>query len=231
MEYLDSRFDEQFSKIENLTWHPWVGKDYVNSKRKVLLVGQSQYATDEKGNFDENTAQDFKKETTTREYAYNTISLEEEPAKFYNQLFKIFEVYDKGRKEFWSKVAYYHFFQDVDKQVSANKHLKQERMSAWKTWGNIVDLIKPDICIFLGKGMYHYYDIWSNENNIRFEWKDIENTGFACKPIKGIFENNNTSLNVKFLFIKHPSWIFDVKGWNNFLKEQIPEIMQFLNSK
>ena len=37
MKYYDTSFDSQFDAIENLTWKPWVGKDYSNAEHKVLI--------------------------------------------------------------------------------------------------------------------------------------------------------------------------------------------------
>ncbi len=52
MKYLDRQLDKEFDKVENLTWYPWVGKDYVNSERKILIIGESHYLNE--GSDDEN---------------------------------------------------------------------------------------------------------------------------------------------------------------------------------
>lgn len=46
---LDKQFDEDFKKVEFLTWYPWVGKNYSEAKVKILIIGKGQYSTDERG--------------------------------------------------------------------------------------------------------------------------------------------------------------------------------------
>ena len=36
---VEVKYDSQFNQIENLTWYPWVGKDYEDGKRRILIVG------------------------------------------------------------------------------------------------------------------------------------------------------------------------------------------------
>ena len=40
---VEVKYDSQFNQIENLTWYPWVGKDYEDGKRRILIVGESHY--------------------------------------------------------------------------------------------------------------------------------------------------------------------------------------------
>lgn len=37
--------DENFNKIDGLNWLPWVGKEYFDSERRILIVGESHYLT------------------------------------------------------------------------------------------------------------------------------------------------------------------------------------------
>ena len=38
-----SIIDNQFDQIEGLSWYPWVGHNYMNSERRVLIVAESHY--------------------------------------------------------------------------------------------------------------------------------------------------------------------------------------------
>ena len=33
---VEVKYDSQFNQIENLTWYPWVGKDYEDGKRRIF---------------------------------------------------------------------------------------------------------------------------------------------------------------------------------------------------
>ncbi|WP_303207012.1 hypothetical protein [Bacteroides oleiciplenus] len=229
---LDKSFDSEFDKIKNLTWYPWVGKDYKDAHVKVLIIGESQYATTEDGRPDDETAADFKSnKATTREFAYNTITKEVNPAKFYNNLLKTF-VPDENIEIFWNKVSFYHFFQDPDEAVSSNKHLKKECLKAWSLWREIIEILQPDICVFCGVGLGKYYEQWNETIGKEFNWQDIQ-TDF-CKgnhqpPIFGRFDITSIKM-ANLLFINHPSSRgYSPDRWHDFLKQQFPEVMKWLN--
>ena len=42
---VEVKYDSQFNQIENLTWYPWVGKDYEDGKRRILIVGCLLYTS------------------------------------------------------------------------------------------------------------------------------------------------------------------------------------------
>ena len=44
MEHLiDTSFDKDLSNIDGLTWLPWIGNNYKNNTRRLLIVGESAY--------------------------------------------------------------------------------------------------------------------------------------------------------------------------------------------
>lgn len=69
-EILDKSFDSEFDKIENLTWYPWVGKDYKEGTRKILVIGDSHYSVDCEGCFDQECYDDF---MSTKETSRNIL--------------------------------------------------------------------------------------------------------------------------------------------------------------
>ena len=40
-------YDKQFETIEGLSWLPWVGHNYINSKRRILIIAESHYVNGE----------------------------------------------------------------------------------------------------------------------------------------------------------------------------------------
>lgn len=226
-EILDKSFDGEFDKVKNLAWYPWVGKCYKDSPCKVLIIGESQYAVTEEGNYDIETANVFKNKETAREFVFNTLTREFAPAKFYINLLNTFVSIDQT-VTFWNKVSFYHFFQKTDKAVSGNKHSKQECLGAWDLWRDIIEILQPDICIFCGIGLRNFYDKW----NSNADWKDVR-VAF-CKekqqhPIQGKYNVIPDKI-VNFFFIHHPSSRgYSPDLWHKFLKEQLPEMMEWLN--
>ncbi|MFR3328644.1 MAG: hypothetical protein ACLTSL_00495 [Odoribacter splanchnicus] len=225
---LDKSFDDEFDKIRNLVWYPWVGKGYKNSPCKVLIIGESQYAVTEDKKYDEDTANAFNKnKETAREFVYNTVTREILPAKFYTNLLNTF-ISAEQTSAFWNKISFYHFFQTTDKAVSGNNHLKEECLNAWNLWREVIEVLQPDVCIFCGIGLRKFYETW----NKKADWKDVE-AAFVKEnqqlPIQGKFSISPDKI-VDLLFIHHPSAPGYSPGrWNEFLKQQLPEMMQWLN--
>lgn len=231
---MSNSFDSEFDRIENLTWFPWVGKDYKSAPCKILIIGESQYATQEGGEFDKETAEAFlRNKETTREFAYNSIAKEEKPAKFYRNLLDTF-LLDRNVEAFWNKVSFYHFFQRPDKAVSSNTHLKKEWLEAWSLWQKIIGVLHPDICIFCGVGLRRFYEEWNESIDKEANWYDIK-VDF-CKenrqpPIRGEFEITAADI-TQLLFINHPSSRgYSPECWREFLKRQLPEVMDWLNEE
>lgn len=226
---LNKEFDSEFDKIEDLTWYPWVGKDYKNSDYKILVIGESQYAVDEEGEFCEETSKAFlNSKEISREFFFEAVEQSVETKTFYTSLFKTYmdEVSKENLEMFAGNISFYHFFQTVDEKVSGNSRNKEERLLSWKIWGEVVNVLKPDLCIVHGISMHKYFDSFCNSNDVSFDWADVE-SGFYEKgqqPIKAECKLDlDKSMNL--IFLRHTSSIgYSSKLWREFLNHQYPEI-------
>lgn len=187
--FLNTQFDKDFGKIENLIWYPWVGKNYGERDFKILVIGESQYAVDEEGAFCEETSDAFlNNKETSREYFFDAIEQSDETKNFYTSLFKTYfeEVSESRLKSFAKNISFYHFYQTVDKKVSSNDRNKVERLISWRIWSEVVNTLKPDLCIVHGMMMYKYFDVFCDNNDKDYQWEDVD-SGFYKKgqqPIK-----------------------------------------------
>lgn len=223
----DKSFDQQFKQIKGLRWYPWVGAGYKEALQKVLIVGDNLYAVDENGVYDEETARDFlSNRETAREYIVESMEEGKRHAKFYDRLADTFVSKDQI-EHFWNKVAFVHFFQNPDNQVSGNAHNKGERMEAWNRWQELSEVLCPNICIFCGKGLEKYYEEWNESIGKSADWQDVYKGG--QQPVRRgstIAGGHRTDL----IFIHHPSSRgFAAEQWHEFLKQQFPEMMAWLN--
>lgn len=65
---LDNSYDLLFEKIAGLSWNPWVGKDYAEGKRRVLIVGESHYIKEASEEMTQSKMEQFKSDKSfTRE--------------------------------------------------------------------------------------------------------------------------------------------------------------------
>ncbi len=108
---LDTSYDGQFDEIESPRWRPWVGRGYHNAPRKLLIVGESCYAQDEKGNPSPETEADFLQNRDTTRGVLNCNLEKEDTWKVYTGLCNTLvggnEIED--RRKLWERVAYYYY--------------------------------------------------------------------------------------------------------------------------
>lgn len=218
---LNKQFDNDFDKIENLKWYPWVGENYLNNGFKVLIIGESQYAVDENGNYCKETSDAFKKDKAiSREYFFDAVNQSVETKNFYRSLFKTYteEITVEWLKTFAGNIAFYHFFQSVDRQVSGNNRNKAERLLSWRIWNDVVNILRPDLCVVHGISIHKYFDTFCKSIKKEYKWEDIE-SGFYVgqQPIQAEFVPN-TDKAIDLIFLRHPSSRgYSYKNWRNFL--------------
>ena len=56
----DKQYDAEFDSIKLLERYPWVGINYANNNCRVLVLGDSHYATEEDGSFSQEEYDNFK---------------------------------------------------------------------------------------------------------------------------------------------------------------------------
>lgn len=229
-EILDQSFDFEFDKIKNLTWFPWVGKDYKDAPYKVLIIGESLYATNEK-EYDKEADEAFKQDKNTiRELSDNAIK--GNGKKFYLNQSPLFIGKYGGLNQLYAKIAFYDFIQRPAHAVSGDIK-NPDFMNGWKCWYELVKVLQPDICIFCGLSIKKQFPEFSQQLGVDPQWKDIKesdfyNLGKRIFPIKGCFVIEDHEINM--LFIQHPSRMTDITQWHDFLKQQIPEAIEWLTA-
>lgn len=228
----DKSFDSDFAQIAGLSWYPWVGAGYKEAKQRVLVIGDNLYAVDENGDYDEETARDFlSNRETVREYVEESRDPKKWHAKFYDRLTDTFVSEDRIDR-FWNKVAFVHFFQQPDGRVSGNGHGKTERMAAWSRWQELVEVLRPDICIFCGTGLGRCYEEWNRSMGKEADWWDVESGIYkgGQQPIRGVFTTAGGH-RAELVFMRHPSSRgFSSERWHEFLKGQFPDVMEEVNN-
>ena len=220
---LDTTFDSEFDKIENLTWYPWVGEKYRNGTRRVLIIGDSHYAV-ENGIFSQECYDDFMStKMTTRgivECHFNN-----ETWNFYRNLEGTFPDSDN----LWSKIAFYNFIQRPMKQSNAVPE-EQDYLVAWRCFADLIKVLKPTDCIFIGVRSETCCGYSWQKMGVECVIKDMPILINRTHPRKAsIVLSDDYSLDL--YFIRHTSQYYSPDQWYEFLKQQLPEAMEWLNRK
>jgi len=153
---------EEFDKIEGLTWYPWIGNNFDQQNSKLLLIGESHYADDGEGNFDEECFHSFLNDKwTTASYIQNFTKnnriLGKDTWSLYENIYRaLFRTTNIDVEKFWSKVAFYNFIQRPMKSISERPSNSDYRDS-FNIFINLVKKISVTHCIFLGNSSQKYF--------------------------------------------------------------------------
>ena len=47
----DKQFDLLFDKVSDLIHYPWIGCNFASAQKRVIIMGDSHYTVDDKGEF------------------------------------------------------------------------------------------------------------------------------------------------------------------------------------
>lgn len=221
----DKNFDKEFDKINLLLRYPWVGVNYASSKPRVLLLGDSHYATNEDGTHSEGEEKRFK---TDKESTRGTINCVIENFceqcsswKMFNGLLNTFtNTTPEAVKAFFGKVAFYNFIQEPMKFRSSKPTAKQ-KMEGWQCLAKVVETLPPNFIIFIGTRNWYGLE-FQKMGELKWEGVKISN----CEPATGFI---NTSIGkTPLALIHHTSQGYNPLLWRNYLNEKAPEIVSFL---
>lgn len=209
---LDSNLDE----LSKLKWRPYVGDNYLKSDIKILFVGESHYDSLEGKN------SNIEKKDFTR-WIVDEMGIQEldySSRKLFKNLNLLFS---KSKPiNFWNKISFYNLIQRPMLTIEEKPKTKDFR-EGWECFKGVVDILKPDYCIFLGTTSANYFNKFCLDNKLNHEkvtWHEKIN-GTYLKKAKITIDEADTEL----IFIKHPSIAFSVDKWLNILNKNYPQII------
>jgi hypothetical protein len=210
---MDEQFDLEFSKIQGLTWFPYVGKNFENNDKKILILGESHYGND--------TDKYFTRNITNETGAGNS----DYSLNFFSKINNFFKI-TTNKENFWSNLSFYNFIQ---RKMTNNveRPSKNDFLSGWNVLLKVLEVIKPDYCLFFGLSAADYFNDYCNKNNLKFSkivWADrISNSYYKTGSL---FLND---IEIKLVFVKHPSKFFKVEEWQKALEKNNFELYKHLN--
>lgn len=223
----DKQFDAQFDKVANLTHYPWIGSGYASAPKRVLIMGDSHYTID--GNTKEFCQEEYDRCISDKEYTRGIIGCEiGTPGSwpFHKYLEKTFlDEANMNVEAFWTKVASYNFIQEPMKSIHEEpSHADYE--TAWKCFANVAQIIKPNICIFVGLRNKEGIDIF-DEINVKHSIRYFDTKVNNSWPMVGDLQFED-GYKLPFYMIHHTAQYYSPQEWYDFLNKEIPEVVSFL---
>ncbi|AFL97271.1 hypothetical protein [Ornithobacterium rhinotracheale] len=217
---MDTSYDNAFKNIEGLRWLPFVGEKYNVSKPKVLLVGESHY-------LDESENNNHEKVIYTRMIA-NELGAGNRNYKTKSPIFNNVNNMLKATnpQKLWDKIAFYNFVQRPMSSLDIRPS-NSDFDEAWVVFFRLVQVLKPDYCLFLGNSAAERLDKMTQKCNVerKLAWDEV-NLINGAKFKKAELKLGN--LQTKLFCIKHPSSHFSPELWREKLQKESPELMKFL---
>ena len=224
----DKQFDSQFDKVANLTHYPWIGSGYASAPKRVLIMGHSHYTID--GNTKEFCQEEYDRCISDKEYTRGIIDCEiGSPGSwpFHKYLEKTFlDEANMNVEAFWNKVASYNFIQEPMKSIH-EKPSHADYETAWKCFADVIQIIKPNICIFIGLRNKEGINIL-DEKNVKYSIKYFDTKVNNSWPMVGDLKFED-GYKLPFYMIHHTSRFYSPQLWHDFLNKEIPEVVSFLD--
>lgn len=228
----DCFFDSQFDKVELLKRYPWIGRDFSKTDCRILILGDSHYATDSNGEFspDEYVIFCHDKESTRDvvNCVIKNVCRGESTWKMFKNLLETFNSFTSdGVMSFWPKVAFYNFIQEPMKEKN-QVPTTRERIEGWKCFCDVVDIIKPSFCLFIGMRSKYKIDTIKKIGGLY----SILSEQDSCNGVNPIFGCVKTpkGTETKIRIIRHTSRYYSPNVWYQYLYDKEKKIVLQLDA-
>lgn len=236
MDPLTFQNDIEFQKIANLTWLPWVCPSYFQrpKDKRLLIIGESHYIRPESPDkFDEVMQKHVNDTNYTRDVVSQCLIHQYWKNRTLDTIPRLlFKSTNLDRARFWEDTAYYNFIQTpmhYNKEGSPERPSWEAFVSGWGVFLEIVRLLQPSHCLFIGIEALNSFSYSMNHYSIDFE-------AVKCTEKVSRTYGRKASLNIdgqpiSLLGVQHLGKYFSWKKWNNYLATQHPDLMAFLNAE
>ena len=220
--------DRYLNEIKNLSWLPWVGRNYFQSKRRVLIIAESHYNIGDNIEYKNQKTQGAKWVTRDVVQYYPVLNCENNPM-FENLHRCLFQTNKIDRNSIWSHIAFYNFVQRPMDYNIKERPTTEDWQIGWSVFFEVINILKPTDCIFVGVGAAdHFNDYVSIRSNIKYNcvnWINVENSKRYARKFS--FEIHDYKLSC--LAIQHTSHHFSWHAWNQFLQHHFKDALHYLN--
>lgn len=225
--FCDKSYDKEFNKVKLLGRYPWVGKDYKNRPYHALIIGDSHYAVDNNGNFCPEEFFNFiNNYDSTRDVVSCVIKdvvNKQSTWTMYRNLINTFTSYSPGEvKYLWSNVAFYNFIQRPMEEIHQEPS-KGDNITGWICFYELLNILKPDLCLFFGKRSEDEMSILTSLNGHFTKYNDeICN---RTSPVTGEIETKQGT-KTRFRIIQHSAYRgFSPAAWYTYLCNKETDFM------
>ena len=229
-------FDDRFRQASGLTWLPWVGGKYAERPNceKLLIIGESHYVRPKQEEDLAKVIEDhLNYHAYTRDVVFECLINQEWPNRTLDALPKL--LFGRGaidRERFWSDTAYYNFIQSpmhYNREGSPERPSWDSSVAGWTTFLDVVRVLKPSHCLFIGVEAFKSFNHAMNEKGINHEQVHFpDQVGRTYGRRAALHESSKPLILAGVQHLgKYCSW----SRWHDYLRHHHPDLMNFLEAE
>lgn len=228
-----NKFDEQFRRLQpQLHWLPWVGKNYakIASGEKILIIGESHYIPDNED------PEEYIDILWTRKFICkeglkllpyyigtptNNLIRNTEKA-----IFNLYDISFSNKEKLWTSCAFLNLIQRP-LQSRKDRPNNDDYIDGWTTVLKVVEILRPNNCLILGKSGFGQFCHFLNNGQNDYKVAGIEKVRVG-RGVGNILILSKYDINIKIIFIRHPSSFFSWKEWAKFLNNHLIDSINWI---
>jgi len=227
-----TQYDTAFSKIQNLTWLPWVGSNFFQrpAHKRLLVVGESHYfknqAECEERSKDTIYTRDVVSESLV-DYEWTTPTLNNIPKLLFMK-----SSIEIDRARLWGDSAYYNFIQrpvDYNRDGLPERPTPDDFITGWQTFIEVVRIIQPSHCLFIGVTAANSFNHAMSSPNLSFVPVVCTKKVGRTWARKARLEIDGTT--TELCFVQHTGKYFRCSLWHDYLEADQPGLMNWLDAE
>jgi hypothetical protein len=231
-----TQFDADLGRLDGLTWLPWIGRSFHERpiQQRLLVVGESHYFHGKTPEERETNRQKWLVYPNyTRDVVCECLINCEWPNRTLDTIPRLlFRTTEIDRVRLWADSAYYNIVQrmmDYARDGSPERPSWDDFLAGWKIFGEVVKIIQPSHCVFIGVTAANSFNQWivtQNEfvSNVTTTQK-LGGTWARTAKLEG------AGVNTELIFVKHLGLPFSWSKWNDYLHAQHPDFMKWLGAE
>jgi hypothetical protein len=217
-------FDAQLDAVENIRWHPWVGRSFgAVPHSRLLIVGESHYARPTGAETMESLVAKLEANPDfTREVIWDCPIEGDWGNRTLERIEPIFSNSGKSTGTvFWERVAFYNLVQRIMRfEGTSERPTWDDLVAGWRTFAGVAEVLRPDLCVFLGSGCRHSFVTAFAQSTI----PQVPPQAFAqigrCWAYRTEFHLRDSAF--PLVLIQHPSRYFSPSKWHELLRPAYP---------
>lgn len=220
-----TEYDVAFGKIQKLTWLPWVGSNLPQRpfNKRLLVVGESHYYGDTQDQIEAADNQLYTRwvvEESLVNGEWSTPTLSAIPKLLLGSA-------EYSRVRLWSDTAFYNFVQRP--MHYPDRPNGDDFAGGWKVFSEVVKIIQPSHCLFIGVTAANYFDDSMNNQHCSFVHITYpQRIGRIWGRKAAVeFEGRTTELG----FVKHAGMYFSRADWHDYLQTNHSVLMNWLQAE